>query len=80
MHILSYEKRGLILEQKDPRTPKVCEFKRKREISKILINFGNKVTMQANEFDGNAAFAGGGFMPSQATQTAHDRPSSSSKV
>ncbi|KAB2079464.1 hypothetical protein ES319_A05G005200v1 [Gossypium barbadense] len=35
--------------------------------------------MQANEFDGNAAFAGGGFMPSQATQTAPDRPSYSSK-
>ncbi|PPD88027.1 hypothetical protein GOBAR_DD15019 [Gossypium barbadense] len=35
--------------------------------------------MQANEFDGNAAFAGGGFMPFQATQTAPDRPSSSSK-
>ncbi|XP_039005009.1 replication protein A 32 kDa subunit B-like isoform X2 [Hibiscus syriacus] len=35
--------------------------------------------MQSNEFDGNAAFSGGGFMPSQATQTAPDRPSSSSK-
>ncbi|GMI81104.1 Replication Protein A 2B [Hibiscus trionum] len=35
--------------------------------------------MQANEFDGNAAFSGGGFMPSQATQTALERPSSSSK-
>ncbi|XP_022756544.1 replication protein A 32 kDa subunit B-like isoform X2 [Durio zibethinus] len=36
--------------------------------------------MQANEFDGNAAFSGGGFMPSQATQTAPGRPSSSSKI
>ncbi|XVE71829.1 hypothetical protein DITRI_Ditri10aG0183100 [Diplodiscus trichospermus] len=35
--------------------------------------------MQANEFDGNAAFSGGGFMPSQATQTVPDRPLSSSK-
>ncbi|XWS73240.1 hypothetical protein CRYUN_Cryun02cG0111000 [Craigia yunnanensis] len=35
--------------------------------------------MQANEFDGNAAFSGGGFMLSQATQTAPDRPSSSFK-
>ncbi|XWS70948.1 hypothetical protein CRYUN_Cryun03dG0094500 [Craigia yunnanensis] len=35
--------------------------------------------MWANEFDGNAAFSGGGFMPSQATQTPPDRPSSSSK-
>ncbi|WRX34320.1 Replication protein A [Theobroma cacao] len=34
--------------------------------------------MQANEFDGNAAFSGGGFMPSQATQTAADRSSFSS--
>ncbi|XVF47691.1 hypothetical protein PTKIN_Ptkin03bG0131100 [Pterospermum kingtungense] len=33
--------------------------------------------MQANQFDGNAAFSGGGFMPSQATQTVPDRPSSS---
>nr|GLL24663.1 uncharacterized protein LOC109151454 [Ipomoea trifida] len=30
-------------------------------------------------FDGNAAFAGGGFMPSQATQTATDPSYSSSK-
>ncbi|KAK8501252.1 hypothetical protein V6N13_026954 [Hibiscus sabdariffa] len=35
--------------------------------------------MQANEFDGNAAFSGGGFMPSQATQNAPERPFSSSK-
>ncbi|KAE8665310.1 Replication protein A, subunit RPA32, putative isoform 4 [Hibiscus syriacus] len=35
--------------------------------------------MQSNEFDGNAAFSGGGFMPSQATQTTPDRPSSASK-
>ncbi|OMO86924.1 Nucleic acid binding, tRNA/helicase-type [Corchorus capsularis] len=35
--------------------------------------------MQANEFDGNAAFSGGGFMPSESTQTAPDRPFSSSK-
>ncbi|KAL4279129.1 hypothetical protein GQ457_03G045010 [Hibiscus cannabinus] len=35
--------------------------------------------MQANEFDGNAAFSGGGFMPSQATQTATERPFNSSK-
>ncbi|EOY31873.1 Replication protein A, subunit RPA32, putative isoform 3 [Theobroma cacao] len=34
--------------------------------------------MQANEFDGNAAFSGGGFMPSQATQTTADRSSFSS--
>ncbi|XVE98769.1 hypothetical protein REPUB_Repub03eG0137400 [Reevesia pubescens] len=34
--------------------------------------------MQGNEFDGNAAFSGGGFMPSQAIQTAPDRPSFSS--
>ncbi|XP_039016903.1 replication protein A 32 kDa subunit B-like [Hibiscus syriacus] len=32
--------------------------------------------MQANGFDGNAAFSGGGFMPSQATQSVPDRPSS----
>ncbi|XP_039024235.1 replication protein A 32 kDa subunit B-like [Hibiscus syriacus] len=35
--------------------------------------------MQANEFGGNAVFYGGGFMPSQATQTSPDRPFSSSK-
>ncbi|KAH1128975.1 hypothetical protein J1N35_000353 [Gossypium stocksii] len=35
--------------------------------------------MQTNEFHGNAAFSGGGFMPSQSTQTVPDRPSSSSK-
>ncbi|KAK8673707.1 hypothetical protein V6N13_112025 [Hibiscus sabdariffa] len=34
--------------------------------------------MQANGFDGNAAFSGGGFMPSQATQPVPNRPSSSS--
>ncbi|KAK8717217.1 hypothetical protein V6N13_044493 [Hibiscus sabdariffa] len=32
--------------------------------------------MQANGIDGNAAFSGGGFMPSQATQPVSDRPSS----
>ncbi|KAL4377436.1 hypothetical protein GQ457_02G010200 [Hibiscus cannabinus] len=32
--------------------------------------------MQANGFDGNAAFSGGGFMPSQATQPVPNRPSS----
>ncbi|KAB2022786.1 hypothetical protein ES319_D07G235900v1 [Gossypium barbadense] len=35
--------------------------------------------MQTNEFHGNAVFSGGGFMPSQATQTVPDRPSSSYK-
>ncbi|GMI68582.1 Replication Protein A 2B [Hibiscus trionum] len=35
--------------------------------------------MQANGFDGNAAFSGGGFVPSQPTQSVPDRPSSSSK-
>ncbi|XVE79986.1 hypothetical protein DITRI_Ditri14bG0102100 [Diplodiscus trichospermus] len=35
--------------------------------------------MHLNEFDGNAAFSGGGFMPSQSTYTATDRPSSSFK-
>ncbi|XP_039040727.1 replication protein A 32 kDa subunit B-like [Hibiscus syriacus] len=34
--------------------------------------------MQANGFDGNAAFSGGGFMPSQATQSVPARPSTSS--
>ncbi|CAL9219361.1 unnamed protein product [Arabidopsis halleri] len=32
--------------------------------------------MYGGEFDGNAAFAGGGFMPSQATTQAHDSSSS----
>ncbi|KAG8489626.1 hypothetical protein CXB51_017587 [Gossypium anomalum] len=36
--------------------------------------------METNEFHGNAAFSGGGFMPSQSTETVPDRPSSSSKV
>ncbi|KAG4139755.1 hypothetical protein ERO13_D07G213300v2 [Gossypium hirsutum] len=35
--------------------------------------------MQTNEFHGNTVFSGGGFMPSQATQTVPDRPSSSYK-
>ncbi|KAK5820236.1 hypothetical protein PVK06_025282 [Gossypium arboreum] len=35
--------------------------------------------MEKNEFHGNAAFSGGGFMPSQSTETIPDRPSSSSK-
>ncbi|TYH64225.1 hypothetical protein ES332_D07G251700v1 [Gossypium tomentosum] len=35
--------------------------------------------MQTNEFHGNAVFSGGGFMPSQATQTVPDCPSSSYK-
>ncbi|KAK8346789.1 hypothetical protein V6Z12_A07G239200 [Gossypium hirsutum] len=35
--------------------------------------------MEKNEFHGNAAFSGGGFMPSQSTETVRDRPSSSSK-
>lgn len=33
-----------------------------------------------NQFDGNAAFSGGGFMPSQATQTAGDHSFSPAKV
>jgi hypothetical protein len=32
--------------------------------------------MYGGDFDGNAAFAGGGFMPSQATTQAHESSSS----
>ena len=33
-----------------------------------------------SQFDGNAAFAGGGFMPSQATQTTADASYSPAEV
>ncbi|KAK3018274.1 hypothetical protein RJ639_003102 [Escallonia herrerae] len=37
---------------------------------KTAESYGERMNMYGSQFDGNAAFSGGGFMPSQATQTA----------
>ncbi|KAE8667557.1 Alternative NAD(P)H-ubiquinone oxidoreductase C1 [Hibiscus syriacus] len=62
----------------DYRTPRAVMYTSFKSTHPGTPKRAEEATMQANGFDGNAAFSGGGFMPSQATQSVPARPSTSS--